>query len=65
MLPMTNDRILCLLRERPTIEGLSRRIMTPMDALPECQAGADKGYDTRDFVKACREMNVTLHLARR
>ncbi len=27
--------------------------------------GADKGYDTRDFVKACREMNVTPHVARR
>src|SRR3972149_1397317 len=28
-------------------------------------AGADKGYDTRDFVVACREMNVTPHVARR
>jgi len=27
--------------------------------------GADKGYDTRDFVVACREMNVTPHVARR
>jgi IS5 family transposase len=27
--------------------------------------GADKGYDTRDFVMACREMNVTPHVARR
>ncbi len=27
--------------------------------------GADKGYDTRDFVTACREMKVTPHLARR
>jgi transposase len=27
--------------------------------------GADKGYDTRDFVTACREMNVTPHVARR
>jgi len=27
--------------------------------------GADKGYDTRDFVAACREMNVTPHVARR
>jgi len=26
---------------------------------------ADKGYDTRDFVTACREMNVTPHVARR
>jgi transposase len=27
--------------------------------------GADKGYDTKDFVTACREMNVTPHVARR
>ena len=27
--------------------------------------GADKGYDTRDFVTACLEMNVTPHVARR
>jgi transposase len=27
--------------------------------------GADKGYDTRYFVTACREMNVTPHVARR
>jgi len=27
--------------------------------------GADKGYDTQDFVMACREMNVTPHVARR
>ncbi len=27
--------------------------------------GADKGYDTHDFVLACREMNVTPHVARR
>jgi transposase len=26
--------------------------------------GADKGYDTRGFVKACREMKVTPHVAR-
>jgi len=27
--------------------------------------GADKGYDTQDFVTACRDMNVTPHVARR
>lgn len=27
--------------------------------------GADKGYDTRDFVTACRRMTVTPHVARR
>lgn len=27
--------------------------------------GADKGYDTRDFVTACRDMSVTPHVARR
>ena len=27
--------------------------------------GADKNYDTYDFVTQCREMNVTPHVARR
>lgn len=27
--------------------------------------GADKGYDTKDFVTACRDMRVTPHVARR
>jgi transposase len=27
--------------------------------------GADKGYDTRDFVTSCRRMSVTPHVARR
>jgi transposase len=27
--------------------------------------GADKGYDTEDFVTTCRDMNVTPHVARR
>ena len=27
--------------------------------------GADKGYDTMDFVTSCRRMNVTPHVARR
>ena len=27
--------------------------------------GADKGYDARDFIAACREMRVTPHIARR
>jgi len=27
--------------------------------------GADKGYDTQDFVTTCRKMNVTPHVARR
>lgn len=26
--------------------------------------GADKNYDTRGFIKACREMKVTPHVAR-
>lgn len=28
------------------------------------QICADKGYDSRGFVKACREMKVTPHVAR-
>src|ERR1700679_4151114 len=37
-----------------------------MEQIPGTQQvtiGADKGYDTRDFVAECREMNVTPHVA--
>jgi transposase len=37
-----------------------------MEQVPGAQRitlGADKGYDTRDFVSECREMNVTPHVA--
>ena len=27
--------------------------------------GADKGYDTQDFLHACEELQVTPHVARR
>ena len=27
--------------------------------------GADRGYDTRDFVAECRELNITPHVARK
>jgi transposase len=27
--------------------------------------GADKGYDTRDFVRECRDMDITPHIARK
>ena len=27
--------------------------------------GADRGYDSRDFVGECRKMNVTLHVAQK
>jgi len=27
--------------------------------------GADKGYDTQEFITMCRHMNVTPHVARR
>ena len=28
-------------------------------------AGADRGYDTRDFAAECRELNITPHVARK
>jgi len=37
-----------------------------LGALPEgprLTVGADKGYDTADFVQACRAMNITPHVA--
>jgi IS5 family transposase len=37
-----------------------------IDSLPGTQpksVGADKAYDTQDFVAACRERNVTPHIA--
>ena len=37
-----------------------------LDKLPGTQAvtvGGDKGFDTRDFVKECRHMGVTPHVA--
>jgi transposase len=39
-----------------------------LDGVPGSQRvtlGADKGYDTQDFVTRCRHMNVTPHVARR
>jgi transposase len=39
-----------------------------LDRLPGTRritVGADKGYDTQDFVGTCRGMNVTAHVARR
>ena len=39
-----------------------------LDKVPGKQrvtVGGDKGYDTRDFITACRELNVTPHVARR
>lgn len=44
------EAALAMLRERP---GNQRKTV-----------GADKGYDSADFVRACREHNVTPHVAR-
>ena len=34
-----------------------------VDGIREVTMGGDKGYDVRDFVQACRNMNVTPHVA--
>lgn len=43
-----------------------RAALALLGALPEgprLTVGADKGYDTSDFVQACRAMNITPHVA--
>src|SRR4030042_1943581 len=47
--------------ERDTALGMLEKV----PGSQRITVGADKGYDTRDFVTACREMNVTPHVARR
>jgi len=49
-----------------TGSGEREAALAMLDALPGRRArtlGADKGYDTNDFVAACRERNVTPHIA--
>ena len=31
----------------------------------QLSVGADRGYDTKDFVAECRELNVTPHVAQK
>ena len=45
--------------ERDAALVMLERVRTP----GRITAGADKGYDTRDFVAECRGMNVTPHVA--
>jgi transposase len=50
-----------------TGSGEREAALVMLDALPGRHArtlGADKGYDTNGFVAACRERNVTPHIAR-
>ena len=47
--------------------GERRAAVAMMDALPATSSrrsvGADKGYDTADFVAACRDRNIAPHIA--
>lgn len=47
--------------------GERRAAVAMLDALPRApgrrSVGADKAYDTADFIRACRERNVTPHVA--
>jgi len=46
--------------------GERKAALAMLDTVPGMQAkslGADKAYDTQDFVAACRERNVTPHVA--
>lgn len=50
-----------------TGSGERAAALAMLDVLPKGRArtlGADKGYDTSGFVAACRERNVTPHIAR-
>jgi transposase len=47
--------------ERDTALDMIKKVSGPR----RITVGADKGYDTRDFVTVWREMNVTPHVARR
>ena len=41
----------------------ARKMLEKVPGKCRITLGADKGYDTQDFVTACREMNVTPHVA--
>ncbi len=52
-------------------ENLSRSSASRPDKAPECilrallvQVGADKAYDTKEFVTTVRELNVTPHMTK-
>lgn len=52
-----------------TVSGTAERTaaIAMLDGLPgsQCKSvGADKGYDSADFVSACRERDITPHVAR-
>jgi IS5 family transposase len=46
--------------EREVAAGMLEDVAGPKQRIT---VGADKAYDTRGFVQACREMNVTAHVA--
>lgn len=42
---------------------VARDMLNAADRGPRSTVGADRGYDTRDFVAACRTLGVTPHVA--
>ena len=40
-------------------------MLTMIPGSRQLSVGADRGYDTRDFVTECRELNITPHVARK
>ena len=38
-------------------------MLATADRSPRCTLGADRGYDTRDFVEDCRQLGATPHVA--
>jgi transposase len=41
------------------------RLLSKIDGTRRVTVGADKGYDTGDFVEGCRELDVTPHVAQK
>jgi transposase len=58
---------LCLMVASGTAErdGALKLIYESIPGTPRITVGADKGYDTRDFVEESRHMNATPHVARK
>jgi len=44
---------------------MALEMLAGLPASRRLTVGADKGYDTRDFVTTCRKLNITPHVARR
>ena len=51
--------------ERQLCERLEYDMLQMVPSSGRITVGADRGYDTRDFVWDCRDMHITPHVAQR